>query len=439
MKPMLVLRRIAILVATPILKTRGAPHISLALIILSAACAFAQPAPGLKQLYEQKRYFELRDALRDYSGPQSVDLLFYRGAVSNKFNRARQSNAYLDSYLKQAGGDSDDALLIECYKLLGDNYRKTYQYRRAAAAYQTLLTRFGRTLEASDRADYENERKLWRALARVPPQRTTFDGDSMVRQDKDGHFPFEINQRKVALAFDSGANLSVLTNSLARRLALKVIDAPIEVVAIAGNKVKAGLAVAPRMRIGNVTVRHAVFLVLADKDLYITEANFQIDGLIGFPVIESLRQVTFVRGSGIVVPATPGRGGEQNLCLDGLTPLIAGWFEGARLSFALDTGATRSTLYPPFFKKYEAEVRAKYGTRAEKIIGVGGHREIKGYLAKDIAITFSGRQARYAQIPILTEYTNEDSRHFYGNLGQDLLQQFASMTLNFEAMSLAFE
>lgn len=104
----------------------------------------------------------------------------------------------------------------------------------------------------------------------------------------------------------------------------------------------------------------------------------------------------------------------------------------------MDTGATASLLYPPFFKKYEAEIKAEYATYAERVRGVGGYREIKGYLGKDIVLTFSGQPAHYAQIPILTEYTNENSRHFYGNLGQDLVMQFGRMSLNFEAMSIVF-
>lgn len=281
-----------------------------------------------KKLYFDKQYFELRDALRDYPGPRTGEWLFYRGAVSNKFNRSRLSIQYLNRYLKKASGRPDNALLIECYELLADNYRKTYQYQKAAQANRTLLTKFGFQLEKKASADYRNELKLWSALAKVPPQTTTFRGDSIVDQDKEGHFPIEINGRKVALPFDSGANLSVVTSSLAKQLGLQVIETSIDVGAVAGNKVKGRLAVVREMKIGNVAIRNPVFLVFDDHDLYIAEANFQIHGVIGFPVIESLRQITFVRGKGIIVPATPLNGGEQNMCLDGFSPLITGRYKG---------------------------------------------------------------------------------------------------------------
>jgi hypothetical protein len=96
------------------------------------------------------------------------------------------------------------------------------------------------------------------------------------------------------------------------------------------------------------------------------------------------------------------------------------------------------TLYPPFFKKYEADIKAKYAPHNERVRGVGGYREIAGYLAKDIVVTFSGKRARYVKVPILIEHTNESSHYFYGNLGQDLVGQFERMTLNFESMSIVF-
>ncbi len=403
--------------------------------LLAPALVFGTTDEDFKKLYLAHQYFDLRDALQNYSGPTTGELLFYQGAVHNKFNRPDLSIKFLNSYLREA---KNGPMRIEAYELLADNCRKSYQYRRAAQVYRTLLTKFG-TLEAKTKSDYENSAKLWSALADVPRQTTTVSADSFVRQDKDGHLPLEINGHKLALAFDSGANLSVLTSSMATRLDLRIIDTSIDVIAVAGNSVKAKLAVAKQIKLSNVTIRNSVFLVFDDKDLYVSEANFQIDGLIGFPIIESLRQITFVRGRGISVPAKPPSAGEQNMALDGLTPLVAGWYKGDRLSFSFDTGATTSTFYPPFFKGYEAAIKSAYVEHTERVRGVGGHREIKGYLAKDLVISISAKPAHFKTLAILSEQTNESSRYLYGNLGQDLVQQFEKTTLNFKAMSLVFE
>jgi len=156
-------------------------------------------------------------------------------------------------------------------------------------------------------------------------------------------------------------------------------------------------------------------------------------------VIAALRELTVARNGEVIIPAKPGKHSASNLCLDGLTPLIAGTFRGKRLTFSFDTGANKSDLYPPFFKAYEEEIKAKYPSLVEKITGVGRSREIIAYRVKDLVMTFSGKEARFAEIPVLSELTLDGSRYFYGNLGQDLIKQFERMTISFETMSVLFD
>jgi hypothetical protein len=193
------------------------------------------------------------------------------------------------------------------------------------------------------------------------------------------------------------------------------------------------------MRIGNATVHNAVFLVFEDKDLFIQQANYQINAIVGFPVIEALKEISISRSGEVFIPARAGKRAEQNMGLDGLTPLIAGAYKGRRLIFTFDTGARTSSLYPPFFKGYEEEIKATGTSQPERITGAGGSKDVPAYRVNDLAMTFSGREARLASVKILTEETLDNSRYFYGNLGQDLIRQFEKMTLNFVSMSIIFE
>jgi hypothetical protein len=254
-----------------------------------------------------------------------------------------------------------------------------------------------------------------------------------------GAAPVEIHGKSLFLPFDSGANLSVVTRSKAIELGLRILEPEIQVGAIAGNKVPAHPAVADSLSLGSAKLRHVVFLVFEDRDLFISEANFQIHGLIGFPVILALREVTFGRDGEVKIASKPGRTAEQNMCLDGLNPLVSGVVDGKRLTFVLDTGATHSMLYPPFFAAFEDRVKRDFPPHTERVRGVGGFREIKGYLGKDLAITIGGKEARFPTIPILTEPTTSNSRYLHGNLGQDLIRQFSALTLNFEAMRATLE
>lgn len=413
------------------------------LVALAHLPAAATTDPHLKSLYEGKQYFDLRDALPARGADRSTELLFYRGVVSNKFNRPQESIAHLRNYLKKAGENADASLAKASYELLADNYVKTYQYRKAAEAYRTLLAKFRGQLDAEEAADAENSAKLWGALGGVPRQTVRFDGDTVLKTFKDKlgltKLPVEVNGRAAAFVFDTGANVSTVTATLAAELGFRIIDAPIEVGAITGNKVRARLGVAPRIRIGNATARNVVVLVFDDKDLFIPQADHQMDGIIGFPLIAALLELTFRRDGEVTVPARPRSRGEQNMCLEYLTPVVAATHKGRRLAFTFDTGANTTLLYPPFYRAYEDEIKAKYSPQADRIAGAGGFKELTAYRLPEFALTVSGREARLTRVKLLAEPTIDKSRYFYGNIGQDVTGQFEKMTINFEAMSVVFE
>jgi len=398
---------------------------------------------NLRKLYTEKQYFDLRDALPRYSGDQSEELLFYRGAIANKFNQVRLSIDYLGQYATWAKAHHSTVFLTDCYDMLADDYLKTYQYRKAAMAYKTLLSSLRTTLNAKQIADYENSLNKSAALSAIPPQTVLFGGDSRIESFKDkiglSNFPVEINDRKSSLPFDTGATLSVITASKAEELKLKIIKGTVNVESFTGQKVKVRLGVASQMRIANVNIHNVVFLVFDDKDLYLSPISFQINGLIGFPVITALKEITFARNGEVFIPASVRRHFEQNMCFDGFTPLIAGTFKGKRLTFSLDTGATKSDFFPPFYKSYEDEIKSNYVPQTEKIRGAGGYKEVVAYRIKNLEMTFSGKEAHFSDIKVLTEPILDNSRYFYGNVGRDLIGQFDRMTINFEFMSITFE
>jgi predicted aspartyl protease len=398
-----------------------------------------EPSPSLHELYTSRRYFELRDAVKSSKGT-SAETVFYRGTVQNKFNHPEASTKLLQDYLKRTTGSKPISLHLDSYEMLADNYVKTYQYKKASETYQAILSKFSTRISPRRKQEYENVARLFGALKEVPAQTIRFDGDTTLRStNKMGiQVPLSINGQSIPLIFDTGANLSVLIESLAKKLNLTLIDAPIDVANITGSKVRVRLGVASEVNIGNVSVRNAVFMVMPDRDMLVAPGQ-QLQGVIGFPVISALKEISFARNGDITIPAVSTSEGAQNLCMEGLQPLVEGLYRDRRLIFAFDTGAGASFLYPPFYKAYTQEIRLHYPAATEKVTGVGGAKFIPAFRAKDITLQFAGRDAHFKFIKILTEHTVEGSRYFYGNIGQDLIKQFAKMTLNFEDMSLTFE
>src|SRR5207248_5018916 len=99
-------------------------------VIFSASVALTQSKQPdeiskLKQLYDQKHYFELRAAVENYNGKAEARLLFFRGAVADIFYRPQISIRYLNQYLAQA---RDDDWRADAYALLADDFVKIYDY-----------------------------------------------------------------------------------------------------------------------------------------------------------------------------------------------------------------------------------------------------------------------------------------------------------------------
>jgi hypothetical protein len=410
-----------------------------ALVMLSAQISvFAQPA--LESLYRNKQYFDLRDELVKYAKETSPELLFYRGAAANRFNRLAESIGFLQKYLEI----EDTKNLVDAYEILADNYAKNYEYGKSADIYKILLERFKDRLDAEKVADYENSLGLWSAIRDIPPQKTTLDGDLQIQGTRDKanllNLPIQINEQKMDFVFDTGANLSVVTASTAQKAGLKIVESSVLVGSSTDAKVKSKLAVAPLMKIGNSTIHNAVFLVLEDKSLFFPQINYQINGIIGFPVMESFGNVTITQKNEISVKAKPiQQNFEPNLCLDGFDFLAAAFYDNRRMTFAFDTGAVTSTFYPLFFEAEKQKILKFSKLQKMKIGGAGGAKDVNAYSFSNLDLTIAGKKARIAKAKIIAESVNDESRYFYGNLGQDLIKQFARMTLDFKSMRIIFE
>ena len=194
------------------------------------------------------------------------------------------------------------------------------------------------------------------------------------------------------------------------------------------------------MKIGSATLRNAVFLVFDDKNMSFPQINYQINGIVGFPVIEAFGKISITRGDQILIHSKSAKtDSAPNMCLDGLMPMVAATYKNRRMIFAFDTGATTTDFYPAFFKANEAEIKKASAAQKYKVGGAGGFSEIDAYTVKDVDLSIGGKTARLAKARVFPAQTNEDSRYFYGNLGQDLIKQFERLTLDFRAMQITFE
>lgn len=407
------------------------------LVVWGGTAASAQTS--FADLLKNRRYFELRDAVTA-ERIASKDSLFYRGIVANRFNRPDDSIALLERYLRSGNAENQR----EAYETLADNYVRTYRYGKAADTYKLLLDRFKGSLSAEETAGYQNSYGLWNALRTTGLSSVTSAADSTIQGSRDKakllNVPVTVNGQTMDLVFDTGANLSTITVSTAKRLNLPLIETDVSVGTSSDVKVKSKLAVAPKLKLGNAVVSNVVFLVLEDKALHFPQIDYQINAIIGFPVMEALGHITLSRSDQVAIRRIRSQSNVQpNMCLEDLKPLLQASFNGKTEYFLLDSGAVTSTFYPPFFQANREQIEKNAVAKRVRIGGAGGFKEVPAYDLIDLKLTIAGKTAVFPKAKVITETVNDDSDTFYGNLGQDLIKQFDRMTLDFRNMRIEFE
>lgn len=411
-----------------------------ALCVFVFSCQIsAQSQPELMKLYKGRKYFELKNELNK-NNPGGTEALFYKGAVCNKFNSLDSAALYLEQYAKSG---SDPELLAETYSILADTYVKTFQYEKSAEASDYWLANYSNTVDSAKLEDIVHAAKLWKACSSVPPQEIIQKEDVGLKITRDiaglMNLPVVIGTDTVSFIFDTGANVSTISRTYAKKLNLLLMNDSLLVGAITGNKVYIRPGVAPLLKIGSAEIRNAIFLVMDDAALSFPQANYQINGIIGFPIIEGFGEFTIFRNDSIHIPADKSGSGLHNMALEELTPYVIGKCEGKDLYFSFDTGARSTILYSSFYNDFEETVKANSEAKDIHVGGAGGVKQIKALEFSKFQARIGGKDVTLNGVSVLTENMLDDADHLSGNLGQDVIAQFDSMTLNFKTMSLIFK
>jgi predicted aspartyl protease len=328
--------------------------------------------------------------------------------------------------------------MLRLFEIKHDNMLKLYDYKEAKNTVNVILSNYQDLLSEKEKSDMENFLKIWTALEHEPKQSIIINETSYIKVEKDkaglDNLKVFVESDTLDFVFDTGANLSTISKTAAVKLKMKIIPVDIEVGTITGLKVTAQLAVCPLLKLNNIEIRHVVFLVLEDKDLSVPQINYQIYGILGFPVLEALREIQITQDGYFIIPQKETViTAESNMAMDGLTPLIC--IDGRHYTF--DTGAGNTILYYSYYLANQNEIDKNYKPTKISFSGAGGKKEYDGYIITT-AFNVIGKEITLKDIQLLNQKIKEDESVF-GNIGQDLIKQSNKMTLNFKQMFIKFD
>jgi predicted aspartyl protease len=391
-----------------------------------------------EQLLEARDYIALESRLSAATGIPDEDKRFYSGVLAERRNSLDAALNLLkpvlaDPRAKLTGTETRIGLTA-----LADCYVKQFRYRDAEETFDRILRLNG--LSASQTKDVLESRQLMVLLHDAPAQTVSPGGafEIPVVRNKIGlmEVPVTVAGQNRSWIFDTGANFSLVTRSVAEKLQLKLSAERAFVTRTGGVTVSTQTAIIPDLRVGRAEFHNVVVLVVDDSDFYIPQLGFQLQEFLGYPVISALQRLSFAPGRLRVLPEATEQAGITTLWLEGLTPLIALKVDDREELFVLDLGARHSYLSRHYFDRHPDYFAGK--TAGSMMFGGAGPAQaVSAYSMAAVTFQLGAAQTVMKNVPVAAADTGTVADSAYGILGQDFLSRFQSFTLDFGAMTMS--
>jgi predicted aspartyl protease len=356
---------------------------------------------------------------------------FYKAAVEASANQVELAVNHLRSIIAASphSSDADDA-----HDLLTNLFFRNGLYQDGLKEIESTLK------ERPEAADAKNMLPLATALGAMPQMLVVSRKASKLDTEPGSTFlPLKLNGKDARFFFDTGAGISVLTESEVKELGL-VAQTVSSTMGDSSGKGVTGFRVAlvNNVVIGALHLRNVPFLVLSDDGEPWNSLPLNRRGIIGLPILLAMRTLRWTPTGSFELgfPSQVLHVATCNMLFHNSNPVIDVRVEGKHLDFTLDTGAIDTDLNPPFAKALPALM--KTGTPEKRTIeGVGGTTEGDSILLPSVSFQIGGHPVVLSPTHVFTDHGN--GTWAAGNMGMDMLKQSSAFTLDFESMTLQLE
>ena len=359
-------------------------------------------AADLKSLYDAHQWFELREALRSDSGTP-----LYRIAVAAAFNDVRHAEEEFNAFLKTAT-DADGPTVGEMAQWIIPLHGRNGRYRDVIQG--TKVPELGNlpTLQVVDR---------------VP---------SVVRGEvgETGHLlaPVAVNGHGARFAVDTGATISTVTESEAKRLGLTTIPGRPATGWFGGAVSRQRLAAAATLEIGRFRFRNVAFIVVPDGALQ--KASGTLTGTVGLPLLMAMGTFAWNPGGDLQF-GYPSEPGPSNLCFDGWIPAARIEFRQRKIYAILDTGNPASQWWPALTRQFPDLLQQNPVKKMVEVFG-GDSPEAEATIVPQFTFRIAGSDLTQTNAQILTAESTPIGAYYAGILGLDPLMQVRQVTIDFK-------
>jgi hypothetical protein len=330
--------------------------------------------------------------------------------------------------------------------LAGHTLLRAGRYREAGEYFDRAISEHANVLTSEQRRDLDQSRGVAMALRDERPQSTV--------KPAAGRIPLGTNMLGLTTApvlvdghaeqavLDTGANLSTLSASAAKALGVRLLKRDTAVASSTAATVDTRIAVARTVRIGPVTLRDVVFLVVDDAALSPLGPESRIDAIIGFPVLRALGRLTFREISTgkpgkrreLTFAPSPRSSAPGNLRFDGFNAYVRLTAGDETLPFFVDSGANKTVFEYRYARENPAKV-AKLARKTARVGGAGLVENREAAILPSLALRIGDKTVPLTDVRI--ELKAAEGESTYGTIGSDVLWAKGGYTMDFGKLSLA--
>ncbi len=391
-------------------------------------------------LLQNNKYFELAEKLSQKGiNLTNKERLYYQAHCDNAFNDIDNSEKNINILLSKYETELTDIEKANLLEVRVRNYIRTFQYKKTVETCQKLINNYSEVLDSTELNHYKRAIEENAVLEDVEPSKVFKPHDSIEIESYRHNIltwimlPIQQGAIKEDFLFDTGAELSVISKTMANKLGLKLIKAKVNVESSTGQKTEgAHYAIADSLYIGDVLLTNVVFLVM--PLFSIPELDFQLHGVIGSPQIMQLGECK-IRKNGSMLLSNNKTAKSKNIffsSLDGLYPVVQVINDTNRLSLVFDSGANKCNLSVNYYNRFKEMIESKGKISEVSESGVAGSMKKKSYKLFDFNFKIKNQANTMSEINVLTE--QEDDFGFDGTIGQDMLLKYDEVTVNLNKM-----
>jgi tetratricopeptide (TPR) repeat protein len=398
------------------------------LLALPVCSATRQNNPDLRMLYDSCQWFALRDAMRTKPGPS-----LYQAVLADGFNDPERAQKLLRAVIK-ANPESEDSAIA--WQQLEYIYQRAGQFRelRALIDEQLASKPDDPGLEA-DRATVES----------FPWEQSTaqlrYSKISLSALDGNLFIPVSVNGKPGDYGVDTDMNVSMLSESEAKRLGLTVHNTARdarEFTGAAGEQLGYRTAVADDFTVGNVRLKSVTFMVVPDDQQPFADLPLGKRGFLGTPVLLAFQTIRWSsdRTFEIAFPPASKDTAKSNLYFDGLDLITEAEFQQRKLEFVVDTGDNATNFYPLFAKDFASLIEESGTKQSSRVTGVDGSKEVSSVILPEVALRVGGFSGTLRPARVLLEQTIGNGQWYEGRVGMAFFRQAHQVSIDFQSMTL---